>query len=69
MKNNKYVLFITALFFILVSCSGKEAAYEEAINEGLSHLENDEYELAEQSFQNALEIKPEDEHANNLLLN
>ena len=34
MKNNKYVLFITALFFILVSCSGKEAAYEEAINEG-----------------------------------
>lgn len=67
MKNNKYVLFITALFFILVSCSGKEAAYEEAINEGLSHLENDEYELAEQSFQNALEIKPEDEYANNLL--
>lgn len=60
-------LLVSTLFFILVGCSN-QAAVDDAIAEGIAFIEADAYEEAEKSFQEALELKPEEEQAINLLL-
>lgn len=66
MMRKRMLLLFATMFLILVGCSN-DAAYEEAIEEGLSYIEETEYLLAEESFEKALELKPDDEYATNLL--
>lgn len=61
-------LLFSILLFTVVGCSSNQAAVDEAIAEGLTFIEEEAYEKAEESFQSALELKPEDELATNLLL-
>lgn len=58
---------ISCVLMIIAGCSSNQKEYEEAIEKGLHHLEQEEYKKAEVYFEQALEYKENDERAKALL--